>query len=401
MNRILLALLFLPVFLSAQERLSLQAPRYCQYLGDSLETELYRFESAEDVPQAVARILGWAGRPEANFKLVQSNAGSAVAVLDGDKRYLLYSADFFYDLNPLETYALLAHEIVHLLNGHRFESCCRRGEELEADEFMGYILYCAHLTDSVSAVGMADWQRDGRGFGGHGLSVEERRRAIAQGWSRGETVLNTRSELSFYDNKSNTDMAGLKAFPWPPPTCAQRYTLAQNLSARFANLAEVNTWLCKSLDNRRYWSRSYHHLPRGFALVTRLEQFRPADGRCMPEAQRWVDYPAVSFEGGIMDYLKALIFPNKGYFRVFVLAVTDRNAGSNGKKIGREEARKWLDDATSNLPYEIGQLPVTKQHFVEVLVYEFETRETDRKCLQRCSGTRACREHLTKAGLKF
>lgn len=400
--RMLLLFLLLPALLPAQERLILNAPRYCQYWGDSLETELYRFESAEDVPQVVARILGWAGRPEANFELVPSNAGSAVAVHDGDKRYLLYSADFFYDLNPLETHALLAHEIGHLLNEHRFDACCRRGEELEADQFMGYILYRAHLTDSASAVGMADWKRDGAGFGsGHGVSVEERRRAIAQGWSRAETVLNTRSELSFYDNKSKTDMAGLKAFPWPPPTCAQRYTPLQNLASRFATLGEVNRWLCKHLDERRYWSRSYHHLPGGFALVTRLEQFRPDDGRCMPEPQRWVDYPAVSFEGGIMDYLKALIFPNKGYFRIFVLAVTDRNAGSSGKKIGREEARKWLDDATSNLPYEIGLQSVTQRHFVEVLVYEFETRETDRKCLQRCAGTRACREHLERAGLKF
>lgn len=400
MARLLLFFLLLPSFLPAQELLDLFPRSYCQYWGDSLETELYRFEPNEDVPATVQRILSWAGREEANFELVQSNAGSVAAVLDGDKRYLLYSQDFFHDLNPLETYALLAHEIGHLLNEHRFDSCCRHGEELEADQFMGYILYRSNLADSLQVMGTADWSRDGTGFSGHELSAAERRAAIVQGWKHAETAVRAREGLGFNDNKSNTEMAGLKAFPWPPPSCAQRYTLRQNLSERFATLADVNRWLCKSLDTRRYWSRSYHYLPQGFALVTRLEQFNP-DGSCMPEPHRWVDYPVGAINGGILDYLNALIFPSKGYFRIFVLAVTDRNEGSSGKMIERHEAQKWLDEATSNLPFDIGKRPVSERHFVEVLVYEFETRDSDRRAKQRCSGTKACREHLERAGLKF
>ncbi|MBK9337313.1 MAG: hypothetical protein IPM98_12340 [Lewinellaceae bacterium] len=391
---------FLPALLPAQDLLDLVPRHYCQYWGDTLETELYRFEPNESVPQAVQRILGWAGC-EANFELAQSNASSVAAVLDGERRYLLYSQYFFHHVpNPAEAYALLAHEIGHHLNEHRFDSCCRRGEELEADRFMGHILFRSNFSDSLQTVGMADWRHEGAGFSGHPLPARDRRAAIAQGWTHAETAVRARESLAFYDNKSNAEMAGLKAFPWPPPACAQRYTILENASERFATLGDVNKWLRKALDNRHYWSRSYHYLPNGFALVTRLEQFN-TDGTCMAEEQRWVDYPVGNLGTGILDYLYTLFAPRIGYYRLFVFAVTDRATGSSGTGIERRQAQKWLDDATSNLPFDIGKRLVSERHFVEVLVYEFETSDSNLRPKQRCSGAKPCREHLERAGLKF
>lgn len=390
----------LPALLPAQEILDLYPRHYCQYWGDTLETELYRFEPNESVPQAVQRILTWAGR-EANFELVQCNAASVAAVLDGERRYLLYSQDFFHYIpNPVEAYALLAHEIGHHLNEHRFASCCRWGEELDADQFMGYILFRSHFADSLQTVDMADWRHEGTGFSGYPLSTAERRQAIAQGWSRADIAVQARESLAFYDNKSKVEMAGLKAFPWPPPACAQRYTVLENAAARFATLTDVNQWLCRTLESRRYWSRSYHYLPNGFALVTRLEQYN-ADGTCMPDDDhRWVDYPVGNTSSGILDYLYTLFVPRKGYFRIFVFAVTDRPEGSSGATIERQQAQKWLE-ASSSLPFDIGKHPVSERHFVEVLVYEFETSDSNLRPKPRCSGAKPCRVHIERAGLKF
>ncbi len=415
----ILLLFLLPAFaLPAQDLLDLSAKNYCQYWGDTIENELYRFELNESVPQAVGKILGWAGR-EANFELVQTNVSSVAAVLDGDKRYLLYSQDFFYHLpTPLEAYALLAHEIGHLLNGHRFEACCRRDEELDADQFMGYVLFKSHLTDEQNALRMVEWRYAEQGFSwqrtaplviknrnkpylftGHGtVSAQERQAAIARGWARADAAIQGLGSLAYYEDENKVQQAGLRSFPWPPPTCAERYTVQRNMAGRFKTLGAVDDWLQKALDNRRYWSRSYHYLPNGFALVTRLEQFT-ADGASKPEQHRWVDYPVSEGSGGIMDYLSSMFVPNKGYFRVFVFAVTDQPAGSNGKTIERAEAQKWLENATSLLPYDIAKLPVSERHFVEVLVYEFEANGSNRKANRRCPCAKPCREHLEKSGL--
>ncbi|TNE58321.1 MAG: hypothetical protein EP344_10205 [Bacteroidetes bacterium] len=395
----LAALVFWAVLpLSAQDFFNLQAPKYCQYWGDTLEQELYRFEPNESVPQAVDKILQWTGQ-EANFELVQCNAASVAAVLDGDKRYLLYSQDFFYHLEtPLEAYALLAHEIGHHLNNHRFDSCCRKSEEYEADHFMGYVLYRSNLTDSLGSVAMADWQYEQAGFSFQSLVKDDRRQAIARGWARSDAALQSGNSLAFYENEEKARTAGLRAFPWPPPSCAERYTIGKNLDQTFSTIGDIDTWLCHALDNKEYWSRSYHYLPDGFALVTRLEQFQ-VDGSSVAEKYRWVDYPATAGDGGLLDYLYSIFVPRKGYFRVFVFAVTDEAAGSSGKPVRREEAQKWLENATSNLPGRIAALPVNSDHFVEVLVYEFESTDSNLKANRKCPCAQPCRVHLEKSGL--
>ncbi|MCC6463312.1 MAG: M48 family metalloprotease [Saprospiraceae bacterium] len=397
-QRLFLLLLFLPLRLAGQEFMDLVPREYCLYWGDSLETELIRFAPNESVPQAVDKILAWAGR-EANFELVQCNAGSVAAVVDGEKRYLLYSQHFFYALpTPAEAYALLAHEIGHHLYNHHFESCCRRGEEWEADQFMGFILFKTNLTDSLSALDLANWRYEGRGFSRPEISVQERQTAIARGWARAEVAILASNHMAYYENQKNMEQAGLRSFPWPPPACAERYTIKDRLNTQFATLRDVDQWLQKALENRRYWSRSYRYLPNGFALITRLEQFNE-DGSSKADPYRWVDYPVAEGSGGILDYLYSLILPRKGFFRVFVFAVTDQSEGSNGQVVDRAQAQKWLENASSQLPHALGARRLNEEHFVEVLVYEFQVSESTLKAKSHCPCAKPCREHLEKSGL--
>src|SRR5215207_4823042 len=95
-----------PIF--AQELLELNTTHHCSYSG-AVEAELYQFEANTDVPGMINNILQFTGTPR-NFELVESNVESVVAVVDGEKRYLLYSQDFFIRLKTkVEAYGLLAH----------------------------------------------------------------------------------------------------------------------------------------------------------------------------------------------------------------------------------------------------------------------------------------------------
>ena len=397
-QRFFLFLLCLPASLAGQDFLDLVPRDYCLYWGDSLETELIGFAPNESVPQAVDKILGWAGR-EANFELIQCNAVSVAAMVDTEKRYLLYSQDFFYQLpTPVEAYALLAHEIGHLLNNHHFEPCCRHGEEWEADQFMGFVLYKTNLIDSLTALDLAHWRYEGRGFSRPEISTPERRVAIALGWSRADIAIRASNHMAYYEHQKNVEQAGLRAFPWPAPACAERYTIKDRLNTRFSTLRDVDQWLQNALENRRYWSRSYRYLPNGFALITRLEQFNE-DGSSKPDPYRWVDYPVAEGSGGILDYLYSLILPRKGFFRVFVFAVTDQSEGSNGQVVDRAQAQKWLENASSHLPNALGSRPLNDNHFVEVLVYEFQVSESTLKAKSHCPCANPCRVHLEKSGL--
>lgn len=192
----------------------------------------------------------------------------------------------------------------------------------------------------------------------------------------------------------------IRPFPWPPPRCAERYTILKDFKSRFATLSAVDQWICSALDNQGYGSRSYYSLPNGFALVTRMEQFNKENGQCLSEAKRWVDYPLDDKDGGIIDYLSSIILPRKGFFRVFVFAVTDQPTGFSDKQVDRAEVQEWLEKGVSILPDKEKNTAVTNQHFVDVLVYEFETQDSNRKSKRRCPCGMLCTAHLERSGLK-
>ncbi|MCY7328396.1 MAG: hypothetical protein LH618_07610, partial [Saprospiraceae bacterium] len=44
------------------------------------------------------------------FTLIQTNVANVTAVVDGQRRYLLWSQDFLEKASPLEAHASVAHE---------------------------------------------------------------------------------------------------------------------------------------------------------------------------------------------------------------------------------------------------------------------------------------------------
>ena len=381
--------------LTAQEFLEINTTFNCSYSAP-LEAELYSFEQMPPVPDLVAQILENTGAVQ-NFILVQSNVETVAAVLSKGKRYLLYSQDYYLKLPQSEkavAVGLLAHEIGHHLSEHSFSPAFREKEELEADLFMGYALSkmpgirrvesALELTEKVAYA--------------YPFSSQKRQQAIQLGWTRAEEFVRVQENMAYYEAESASSTLSIPRFPWPPPQCAQRQTISEKLSSSCSKLSDVDARLRPALAAQGYDHSSYFQTPNGFAIVTQLEQFN-ADGSGKTGAARWSDYPVQENFEGLWSYLKSLVMPSSGYFRVFVFVVTDTPYNQQPRKVSKEEASGWLSQGFNRLPKEIGDLPVTKDHYLDVLVYEFEAPQSTKRCTQKCPCLIGCSDHLRRSGL--
>ncbi|GAK49553.1 hypothetical protein U14_00776 [Candidatus Moduliflexus flocculans] len=168
-------------------------------------------------------------------------------------------------------------------------------------------------------------------------------------------------------------------FPWPPPKASAQATVPTNLlvrSGRPTLLKDVAKRLEDGLLYAGYEENSYFYIPRGFALVTRVEQFYP-DGRSKEGAKRWADTlpPQTSFS--LASYLKALFTAEKGYYRIIVFLVTSVPVRQSSQEISRDDANAWLNRGANMLPPSIGSLQFSKDHTCVALVYEFEQMSRD------------------------
>ena len=139
----MLAAALLPDYALAQNKLTFNVKSSCSfYPGDKISDVIYSFESSQEALDIIKRITNSVGL-EPNFELLQANIPNAAAILEGDKRYILYSLVFIQQIEAATASAwaaltILAHEVGHHLNGHTLtKSGSRPLLELEADRFAG------------------------------------------------------------------------------------------------------------------------------------------------------------------------------------------------------------------------------------------------------------------------
>ena len=139
--------LFLTSSLSMLGQMQLIISHGCNYAGNEHrfdEEELYGFVPDTESESAVKRIISFTGL-SANFSIKAASVSNAEAVIDGEKRYLLYSQSFMLRTNNMSDWAaisILAHEIGHHLSSHTLsKEGGRKQTELEADKFSGFALY--------------------------------------------------------------------------------------------------------------------------------------------------------------------------------------------------------------------------------------------------------------------
>ena len=377
--------------ISAQELLELDTTHRCIYSGGKMDEELYRFPDSDKVGAWVKEIAEL-GDAVLDFEVLQASVENVSAVLDGEKRYLLYSLDFVEKNSELEVVGALAHEVGHHANVHTFSAARRKTEELEADWFMGYVLSKKGFPKPDIDTFLKKMPSS------YSVSFEERRAAVFEGFDKAGRAMQIKS-LPF-DDDPRLEKLTLPSFPWPPPSCNARFELPETSFAGLKTLGDVERKVRSALDAKGYAQRSYFSVPNGFALVTQLEQYNGDDGSVRNDRTRWLDYPAKDNFNGVMDYFKSLVMPQKGHFRLFVFVVTNQPFGGGAQRVSKEQATAWLNQGFNKLPRSLAAVPFSADYDVTALIYEFEVPESNRKPVQKCPSPQFdAKTHLVKSGI--
>lgn len=389
----LLFLFHFPLF--SQSLLRADTIRRCIYDAPSFGEELYRFDPDPELKAMVKEVWRASGVQD-TCGVYFSNVPGVAGIIAGDKHYLLFN-ESFWEANKHDKhlmYAMIGHEIGHFTNRHKLSGPIGSAlEETAADFFMGHALRHveglskAQLTKAVIEKRFARAAR-----------VEDRLTAIENGWRHAEAEIMASNNGSFFEENKNNASLPLPRFPWPPPKSSGEYSLPQTLFQKCNTLRDIDARFSNAMDEKGYSQRSYFYVPNGFAVITQLEQFSQ-NGLSKSDNARWVDYPVQENFGGVIDYLKSIILPCKGNFRVFAFIVTDAPFPKKDYVISKEEAIGWLSLGGSWLPDAIGQLPFSKAHRATLMVYEFEATTSDKKSSYKKPGLLQGMVHFDKSGL--
>jgi hypothetical protein len=155
-----------------------------------------------------------------------------------------------------------------------------------------------------------------------------------------------------------------------------------------------------------YGTKGYYSYPDGFALATRIEQIFP-DGRSMPLPARFSMLPPVPKTFSI-SYLKGIVVPRKGYFRVIVFIVTDLPIVQSGDYATSEQAKGWPSRGATKLPSGISKAKAHDGVSATAFIYEFRNSTADDSSqltlldpatIQGSEALLDAKQHLQEAGL--
>lgn len=213
--------------------------------------------------------------------------------------------------------------------------------------------------------------------------------------------------LTMYSDKASLpDMAPpdtsatIPAFPWPPPPASAETRIPRHwlTTTEGAQLAEIAGRLEHALQEAGYRRWSFSSVPNGFALVSQMEQTK-ADGTPSPEPARWsTDLPWVG-NLSLLEFIKALVNAQPGYYRVIVFIVTDQPWSRTGEQPTGEEAERWLAEGFNWLPRSIGDLPYGPEYKTTALVYEFKKVSQYAEANFPDVSSISAEDHLEKAGI--
>lgn len=192
----------------------------------------------------------------------------------------------------------------------------------------------------------------------------------------------------------------MPAFPWPPPPASAETIIAQNWlpSGPEARLAEVADTLERALIAAKYRKYAYLSVPNGFALVSEMEQIG-SDGTPSPEPARWsADLPPID-NMTLVEFIKALVNAQPGYYRVIVFIVTDQPRSRNGEATTGKQAETWLREGFDRLSPAIGELPYGSRYRTTALVYEFKKISNDTSAVFLEESPTHADKHLERSGI--
>ena len=164
------------------------------------------FSSNSAAEDALERILGTIGASKRFVLQPCSNTNNAVATSYKGIRYILYDPEFMNTLNYGNNWGnlfILAHEVGHHINGHSLDLVLyandavesvslaqSRQEELEADEFAGFVL--ARLGGPISAANQVISKISNNSDDSYNThpSQSKRLNAVSRGYNKSKTKSN-------------------------------------------------------------------------------------------------------------------------------------------------------------------------------------------------------------------
>ena len=186
-------LLILPLTLFSQEDDSYNL----DYNNSQKATELCTrmksnsFMSNAEADEALGKILSVVGASKRFVLAPCENINNAIAIIDDGMRYILYDPEFVNSISDTSNYwanmSILAHEVGHHINGHTLGSSIsayeNKIEELEADEFSGFVMQKigATLEQSIDAIATIATEGDDT-YSSH-PNKERRIKAITKGYN--------------------------------------------------------------------------------------------------------------------------------------------------------------------------------------------------------------------------
>ena len=192
----------------------------------------------------------------------------------------------------------------------------------------------------------------------------------------------------------------IPAFPWPPPAASAEYPVrnAWVWKGVETKLSDVAERLEAALEAAQFETWRFSSVPRGFALVTQLEQIKP-DGTPRSGTERFrTDLPSLS-NMTFVEFLKALAKAPPGHYRVIVFIVSDVPFSSTDQKPTQIDAQQWLMVGLNQLPKAVGRAAYGEGYRTTALIYEFRKLSKDEPATFVAKSAESGKTHLEKAGI--
>ena len=156
--------------------------------------------------------------------------------------------------------------------------------------------------------------------------------------------------------------------PWPPPAPSSMVDVTPQVPIQ-GTFFDVEKALDARLLQRGYDKLLYYGIPGGFAITTPMERFGDAGHPIEPG--RFVEGKIGGWQG-LWPYLGALLWGERGRFRLFVFAVTNQRFTPDTLPPSAEDIERWGTKGTQALPSAIGSKATPRRTTITLLVYEFE-----------------------------
>ena len=209
----------------------------------------------------------------------------------------------------------------------------------------------------------------------------------------------SRSKASWNPAATIRDLSKIREFEWPPAKASARIEIPRSLFSAAKSgeltLGEVAGRLEFALDKADYEHSYFRIGDDGFALTTRMERMEKS-GKPDPNA-RW-NPPDAAEPLSLFGFIASLLWPEPGYYRMIVFAVTPKPYRDTNKETTSKKASD-LTGGVVTLPTVLGEQAFTAEHHCFALIYEFAKHRPDATPVLIDPSRFSAKEHMRKAAI--